>query len=68
MALLGPERATRPLSAHTIEALCRNCGNRRQMTWAVARLLPRDDTGRPATEVCHYCLNLERGVGQADEW
>lgn len=68
MALLGPERTIRPLSADTIEVVCRNCGTRRPMTWAVARLLPRDESGRPTTEVCHFCLNLEKGVGHANEW
>lgn len=68
MTLLGPERQARSLGVDTIQVVCRNCGHPRQMTWAVARLMPRDDSGRPYTEVCHYCLNTERGVGHANEW
>lgn len=54
------------LGRDTVEVTCQNCGHRRYMVWAVARLLQRDDQGRYLTEVCHHCLNRESGVGRTE--
>jgi hypothetical protein len=50
----------RSLMTETVEIVCRNCGRKRYAVWTVARLLPKDEEGRPATEVCHECLNDDR--------
>lgn len=50
----------RTLGVETGEVICQNCGRKRQAVWVVARLFPRDAEGRPYTEVCHECLNVDR--------
>jgi hypothetical protein len=54
--------AQNPITLDTLEVVCRNCGRSRRAVRVVARMLPKDDQGRPYTEVCHDCLNEERLV------
>ncbi len=58
--MLDNYAAGRMVATETAEVVCRNCGRKRHAVWVVARLLPKDDEGRPYTEVCHECLNEDR--------
>ena len=52
--------APSPIVHDSLIIVCHNCGRTRRAVRLVARLLPKDEEGKPYTEVCHECLNEER--------